>query len=102
MKLWSNKTNICKPIVNYGSRKQFNIYMANNILKLIHICLISPIYGHMLLLVKQELCTTLVTLILNVFLLLNGANISLHKFPPVTEDILIYFVAHCFKVLQLE
>jgi hypothetical protein len=36
------------------------------------------------------------------FLLLNGANISLHKFPPVTEDILIYFVAHCFKVLQLE
>ena len=36
------------------------------------------------------------------FLLLNGANISLHKFPPVTEDILIYFVAHCFKVLLLK
>jgi hypothetical protein len=34
------------------------------------------IYGHMLLLVKQELCTTLVTLILNVFLTLNGVNFS--------------------------
>lgn len=36
------------------------------------------------------------------FLLLHGVNINIHKFPPVTEDILIYVVAHCFKVLQLK
>jgi len=36
------------------------------------------------------------------FLLLNNFNYSSHFLPPVSEDILIYFIAHCFKVLKLK
>ena len=36
------------------------------------------------------------------FLLMNNFNCSSHFLPPVSEDILIYYIAHCFKVLKLK
>ncbi|CAG2232382.1 unnamed protein product [Mytilus edulis] len=35
------------------------------------------------------------------FLLLNGIPYNSHDLPLISEDVLIYFVAHCFKVLKL-
>ncbi|CAG2252211.1 unnamed protein product [Mytilus edulis] len=34
------------------------------------------------------------------FMLLNGFQFS--SLPPISEDILIYFIAHCFKILSLQ
>ncbi|XP_076086765.1 uncharacterized protein LOC143057348 [Mytilus galloprovincialis] len=34
------------------------------------------------------------------FMLLNGFQFS--NLPPISEDILIYFIAHCFKILSLQ
>ncbi|CAG2232419.1 unnamed protein product [Mytilus edulis] len=36
------------------------------------------------------------------FLLLNGITYNSHDLPLVSEDVLIYFIAHCFKVLKLK
>ena len=35
------------------------------------------------------------------FLLLNGIACISQQLPPISEDVLIYFVAHCFTVLKL-
>ncbi|CAG2232425.1 unnamed protein product [Mytilus edulis] len=36
------------------------------------------------------------------FLLLNGITYNSHDLPLISEDVLIYFIAHCFKVLKLK
>lgn len=36
------------------------------------------------------------------FLLLNGVNLNGNKLPPISEELLIYFVSHCFQILKLQ